>query len=293
MAKTLIYMADGKPVAALVNGESELNEGKLRRHINANLLRMATAQEIEKVTGAPIGFSGPVGLKNVPIFVDWDVVASEDLVTGANQKDKHLNYVNVGRDFQPTAVGDLRFVREGDSCAACQTKLRIVTSMEIGHIFKLGTRYTAPFEANFVDESGQRQHALMGCYGIGVNRVMAAIAEEHADEKGICWPVAVAPYTLHLITVNETDPMTHVAAEKLYGALTVKGVEVLYDNRNERAGVKFNDADLIGSPVQIILGEKNLKVGKIDFKTRKTGKSELVQQEEAVEYALTACQENA
>lgn len=288
MVKTLIYMGDGKPLVALVTGESELNEAKLRRLAGVKLLRMATGEEIQKVTGAPLGFSGPVGLKGIPIFADWDVAVLANFVSGANQKDRHLKNVNLGRDFEPTQVGDLRFVREGDLCPQCQEALRIVTTMEIGHIFKLGTRYSEPLEASFIDESGKKCPCLMGCYGIGVSRVMAAIVEEHQDERGITWPNLVAPYAVHLITVNESDDLTRGEAEKLYRDLTARGVEVLYDNRNERAGVKFNDADLIGIPLQLILGERNLKNGLIDFKTRRDGKSKLVPETEAVKTVIAS-----
>lgn len=282
MVKTLIYIGDGKPLAAVVTGESELNEGKLRRLAGAKLLRMATAQEIERFTGAPLGFTGPVGLKGIPLYADWEVEALCDFVAGANQKDKHLKQVNLGRDFQTAQTGDLRFIREGDLCAQCRSQVKIVTSMEIGHIFKLGTRYSELLEACFVDETGKRRPALMGCYGIGVNRMMAAIVEENSDERGIRWPLPVSPYQVHLITVNESDSLTHGQAEKLYGTLIREKFEVLYDDRNERAGVKFNDADLIGIPLQVILGEKNLKQGRVDFKSRRDGKSEWVPLEEAV-----------
>ncbi len=280
MVKTLIYIGDGKPLAALVTGESELNEGKLRRLARVKLLRMATAEEIQKFTGSPLGFSGPVGLKEVPLFVDWDVEFLSDFVTGANQKDKHLKNVKLGRDFKPTQAGDLRFMREGDRCPDCRSELKIITTMEIGHIFKLGTRYSESLEACFVDETGKKRPAIMGCYGIGVSRALAAVIEEHHDDKGILWPKAVSPYDVHLLTVNESDPGTREAAKKLYERFTEEGTGVLYDNRNERAGVKFNDADLIGIPIQVILGEKNLKQGVVDVKTRRDGKSQLVKPEE-------------
>ncbi len=284
LVKTLLYIADEKPVAAVVSGESEVNEGKLRRLCNASFLRMATTAEILKFTGAPLGFSGPVGLERVPIYADWDVQGMSDFVTGANQKDRHLKHVNLGRDFKAEAIGDLRYVREGDHCPKCRAKLEIVTTMEIGHIFKLGTRYSEALNATFVDETGKKRPAIMGCYGIGVTRVLAAVVEEHHDEKGIRWPASVAPYQLHLITVNESDELTRTAARKLYDQLTQEGFEVLYDNRNERAGVKFNDADLVGIPLQVILGERNLKNGLVDFKTRRDGKSELVKLEEAISF---------
>lgn len=276
MVKTLIYIGDGKPLAGIVTGESELNEGKLARLSGVKILRMATADEIEKSTGAPLGFSGPVELKNIPLYADWDIEALSDFVTGANQKDRHLCNVNMGRDFQPTKVGDLRYIREGDVCPECHSKIKIVITMEIGHIFKLGTRYSEPLGAFFIDESGKRHPALMGCYGIGVSRMLAAIAEENQDERGLCWPNSISPYDVHLITVNESDSQTRGVAVKLYDEMSRNGCEVLYDDRNERAGVKFNDADLIGIPLQVILGEKNLKNGMVDLKKRRQGKSELI-----------------
>lgn len=170
--------------------------------------------------------------------------------------------------------------KTGDLCPRCGEAVKIITTMEVGHIFKLGTRYSEPLGAGFSDESGQRRTAVMGCYGIGVNRTMAAIVEENQDEKGICWPPAVAPFKAELITVNEADAGTREAARKLYDGLTRQGIEVLYDNRNERAGVKFNDADLLGTPLQVILGERNLKNGEADLKSRRDGKSQLVKLDE-------------
>lgn len=280
MVKTLLYIGDGRPIAALVTGDSELNEAKLRRLAGVKLLRMATAEEIQKATGAPLGFSGPVGLKGIPLFVDWDVEGLSDFVTGANQKDRHLKNVNAGRDFRPTAAGDLRFVREGDRCPKCRSDLKVITTMEIGHIFKLGTRYSESLGVYFVDDSGRRKLVVMGCYGIGVSRILAAVVEEHHDEKGILWPRAVSPYEIHLLTVNESDALTRKVAEELYESLRREGREVLYDNRNERAGVKFHDADLIGIPVQVILGERNLRQGLVDVRTRKDGQSHLTGVEE-------------
>ena len=284
MVKTLLYVGDGKLIAALITGESELNEGKLRRLAKVKMLRMASSDEIQKATGAPVGFSGPVGLKGVSIYADWDVEKLDSFVTGANQKDRHLKNVQAGRDFKPTETGDLRFVRQGDSCTECSTQLEIITTMEIGHIFKLGTRYSEPLSANFVDETGKRKTVIMGCYGIGVNRVMAAIVEEHQDDRGIKWPESIAPYRVELITVNESDPATRQAAEKLYQTFVNAGIETLYDNRPERAGVKFNDADLIGIPFQVIVGERNLAAGKLDIKRRQSGQSDLVRLEDVLSF---------
>ena len=284
LVKTLLYIGEGQPIAALITGESELNEGKLRRLAGVQVLRRASPEEIQKITGAPLGFSGPVGLKGVRLFADWDVLGLEDFVTGANQKDRHFKNVNLGRDFEPTGAGDLRFNQEGDGCPQCGKKLKIITTMEIGHIFKLGTRYSESLGACFVDKAGKKKPAIMGCYGIGVNRTMAAVAEEHHDERGLRWPKSVAPFEVHLITVNESHERTREEALKLYSSLRAEGFEVLYDSRNERAGVKFNDADLLGVPLQIILGEKNLKEDRVDFKDRITGKSNLVKLSEALAF---------
>lgn len=177
-------------------------------------------------------------------------------------------------------AGEPPDLKTGKRCLQCGETMKIITTMEVGHIFKLGTRYSEPLGAGFVDESGQRRTAVMGCYGIGVNRTMAAIVEENQDEKGICWPPAVAPFKIELVTVNESDAGTREAARKLYDEWTHQGIEVLYDNRNERAGVKFNDADLLGIPLQVILGERNLKNGEADLKSRRDGKCRLVKLDE-------------
>ena len=274
--KTLIFMADDKPVAALVTGDSEVNEGKLRKLVGAKELRQAEAHEIREATGAPVGFAGPVGLK-IPIYADWDVLGIADGVTGANEQDKHRKHVVAGRDFTPTASGDIRFVKDGDLAPDGKGKLVLTTSMEIGHIFKLGTRYSESIGAHFLDEKGERKPAIMGCYGIGVNRILAATIEQHHDLKGIQWPEAIAPYAVEIITVNHADDNVRAAAEKIYEELTKAGKDVLFDDRDERAGVKFNDADLVGIPKQIIIGDRSLKEGKVELKDRKTGETKLVE----------------
>ena len=270
MVKTLIYIAEGKPIAALVTGESEVNEGKLKRLAGAREIRQAQPVEIQEATGAPVGFAGPVGLK-IPIYMDWDILVMADFVTGANEKDRHLKNVNVGRDFQPTASGDIRYVREGDLAPDGKGPLRLTTTMEVGHIFKLGTRYSKSIGAYFLDERGERQPAVMGCYGMGVNRILAAAIEEHHDERGIKWPESIAPFDVEIVTVNHDHAESRAAADKIYEDLLAAGVQVLYDDRQERAGVKFSDADLIGIPTQVVMGERNLKEGKLEIKSRATG----------------------
>lgn len=275
MVKTMIYIADGKAIAALVPGDCEVNEGKLRRLIGAAQFRAAENHEIKEATGAPVGFAGPVGLK-IPVYADWDVMGMADFVSGANQADKHMKNVTPGRDFTPQTPGDIRYVREGDLAPDGCGRLKLVTTMEIGHIFKLGTRYSVSMGAAFLDEKGERKPAIMGCYGIGVNRILASAIEEHHDEKGIKWPAAIAPFQIEIITVNQAEPSIRKAAEDIYTQLTAKGWEVLYDDRDERAGVKFNDAELIGIPFQIIVGERNLQAGKVEIKDRNAGQARLV-----------------
>lgn len=275
MIKTMIFVADGKTIAALVTGDSEVNESKLRKMIGASSIRPATSEEIRTATKAPVGFAGPSGL-TIPVYADWDILAGTDFVTGGNEQDKHLKGVVPGRDFNPTASGDIRFVKEGDLSPDGKGKLRLTTTMEVGHIFKLGTRYTKALGVEVIDEKGERVPVIMGCYGIGVNRILAAAIEEHHDEKGIKWPAAIAPFDFQVITVNQQDAATREAAEKVYGLLTKNGKEVLYDDRDERAGVKFNDAELLGIPVQIIAGERNLKEDKLEIKNRLTGESKTI-----------------
>lgn len=281
MIKTLIFIADEKAVAALVTGDSEVNEGKLRKRIGAKTIRQAEAHEIREATGAPVGFAGPVGLK-IPVYADWDVIGIADGVTGANQEDKHLKNVTFGRDFKPAGTGDIRFVKDGDLSPDGKGKLKLTTSMEIGHIFKLGTRYTESIGAYFLDEKGERKPAIMGCYGIGVNRILAAAIEQHHDTKGIQWPDEIAPFAVEIITVNHGDENVRQAAEKIYTELITKGIEVLFDDRDERAGVKFNDADLVGIPKQIVVGDRNLAQGKVEIKDRSTGVAKLVDLSEVI-----------
>ncbi len=268
MIKTLIYLADGKPLAVLVRGDHEVCEAKVRRHLGTTNLLLAGKEEIERVTQAPVGFAGPVGLSGIPCLADFDVAAIEDGVTGANQKDKHLRHVVPGRDFEVGEATDLRYCLDGDVCPACKKPLKLERALEVGHVFKLGTRYTKPFEASFRDESGERRTIIMGCYGIGVTRLLAAVIEQHHDERGITWPRTVAPFDVEIVTLNESHAPTREAAAKLYEVLRSGGLEVLYDDRDERAGVKFNDADLLGVPLRVVLSEKTLASQSFELKAR-------------------------
>ncbi|MBI4387859.1 MAG: proline--tRNA ligase, partial [Candidatus Omnitrophica bacterium] len=268
MVKTILYVAGGEMVAACVDGATEVNEGKLRKAIQAKELRLATSEEIEKATGAPLGFSGPVGLKHIKIVIDADILKMQNFVTGANQKDKHFKNVNLGRDFKADLIADIRYAREDDHCPKCHETYQFLTAMEVGHTFQLGTRYSKALEATYHDEAGEIHPIVMGCYGIGVNRLLAAAIEECHDEKGVIWPVTIAPFQAVLMTLNEQDEASRRVAEEVYGQLTQAGIDLLYDDRRERAGVKFNDADLIGIPIHVIISERNLAKHQIEIKTR-------------------------
>ncbi len=277
MIKTLIYVADGKPIAVLLRGDHEANEGKVRRAAGAAKVEMADPAVILQVTGAPVGFAGPVGLKQpIPIYADREIEKIANGVTGANAAETHFTGVNYGRDFQATAFADLRNAVDGDPCPRCSSKLAVRHAIEIGHVFKLGTKYSDALSARFLDQSEQLKPIIMGCYGIGVNRIIAALIETCHDDNGIIWPMTLAPYEVLLSPVKVTDPATKEATERLYNELTAAGIEVLADDRNVRAGVKFKDADLIGIPLRVVIGERGLKEGKLEMKWRWAKQAEMI-----------------
>src|SRR5262249_11636629 len=222
---------------------------------------------IRRVTGAPVGFAGPVGIQ-CRVVADHDVPQIADAVTGANEADQHLTGVNVGRDYQLESTGDLRMAHGGDPCPRCGAALELVHGIEVGHVFKLGTRYSVALEAEFLDEKEERHAMIMGCYGIGINRIVAALAETSYDENGLIWPLSIAPYEVLIIPLNVTEPETMEVAEKYYAELQQAGVDVLLDERDAGAGLKFKDADLIGIPLRIVIGGKGLKEGQVEVKWR-------------------------
>lgn len=264
-AKTLIYRADGTLVAAMVRGDRELNETKLMNVLKCNELEMADAESVRQVTHAQVGFAGPVGL-NLRIIVDHEVAAAVNLIVGANETDYHLKNVTIGRDFQGE-IHDIRSITQEDPCPHCGGKISLTRGIEVGHIFKLGTKYTQALGCNYLDEEGKEKPMVMGCYGIGLNRSMAAIIEQNYDEYGIRWPMAVAPYHVIIVPVNVQDETVMKTAETLYEELQKAHVEVMLDDRNERPGVKFKDADLIGIPIRINIGKKAAE-GYVEFKYR-------------------------
>ena len=267
LIKTLIYLADGKPIAVLIPGDRELNEHKLARALGGVTLQMADDQTIARVTGAPVGFAGPVGLK-IPIYADAELTTPRPCAAGANAADTHLIHVVLGRDAVVTEFHDLVTAREGDRCPRCNGKMREKRGIEVGHVFKLGTKYSKAFDAGYLDAEGNRQICVMGCYGIGVTRTLQAIIEQSHDANGIIWPMAVAPYQVSLVVPNTQHPESVRVAEELLKALEARGIEVLFDDRDERPGVKFKDADLLGLPIRAVVSERSLAEGKVEIKLR-------------------------
>ncbi|WP_010587855.1 proline--tRNA ligase [Schlesneria paludicola] len=285
MVKTLIFIADEKPVAVLLRGDHEANEGKIRRALGVKVLELADPDTILKVTGAPVGFAGPVGIK-CPIFADHDVPLVVNAITGANEGDYHLANVNVGRDYSLETTFDLRNAAAGDPSPRGEGTLELVHGIEVGHVFKLGTKYSTSMDALYDDESETRKPIIMGCYGIGVNRILAGLAETRHDEQGLIWPLAVAPYEVivSVIGANETDTLS--AAETFYQELKAAGVDVLLDDRDLRPGVKFKDADLIGIPLRVNYGGKGLKEGIVELKWRTSADSQRVATADALKTVL-------
>lgn len=265
--KTLLYNVDGRIVAVFVRGDREVNEVKVANASNASGdLEMASHEEYINAAGCDIGFAGPIGIKADLILVDEEVTNMYNFVTGANETGYHIKNVNYRRDFEGI-VGDFRNVKEGDKCPVCGGNVTIARGTEVGHIFKLGTKYSKAMNANFIDEDGKEKPFIMGCYGIGVTRTMASVIEQHHDDNGIIWPLSVAPYHVSIIPVNIKDEEQTKIANELYESLTNMGIEVLLDDRNERAGVKFKDSELMGIPMRVTVGKK-INDGEIEFKLR-------------------------
>jgi len=280
--KTLIYIVDEVPYAVLVRGDRELNEVKLKNHLQGMEIFLAPEDMVKELAGAATGSVGPVGLK-IKVLADLEIQGMSDAVCGANREGCHLVHVLPGRDFVPSMYLDLRNVEAGDPCPHCQGELRATRGIEVGHIFKLGTKYSKAMDAWFLDEEGNKRHYVMGCYGIGISRVMAAAIEQKHDENGIIWPMSIAPFQVIIVPVNARDEQQMNSAVDLYQKLQQAGVEVLLDDREERAGVKFKDADLIGIPLRITIGPKSLKQGKVEIKKRWETENELVDQSSIVE----------
>ncbi len=280
--KSIIYLADGTPVMAVVPGSRDINEVKLRKAAGAAALELAPGSVVEEVTGAPVGFAGPVKGPAIRTIFDVSVKGIANAVTGANEKDRHYAGVAPGRDFTVAEEADITSARGGDGCPRCDGALAERRGIEVGHIFKLGYKYTRSMNLTVLDEHGKPVHPVMGCYGIGVNRTMAAVIEQHHDGKGIIWPITVAPFEAHLVGITKTaDEERRV--DEVYGELARSGVDVLYDDRKASPGVKFADADLIGVPIRVTMGKNYWQKGEIEIKLRGgaevivTGRDDLLQ----------------
>ncbi|MDK0538889.1 proline--tRNA ligase [Clostridium perfringens] len=279
IAKTLIFQADDKVVAVVLRGDREANEVKIANAIGEVIeLEMASEEAVKEATGAAVGFAGPMGIKVDMLLVDQEVANMYNFIIGANETDMHLKNVNYGRDFEGV-VGDFRNVTIGEKCPECGKEITISRGTEVGHIFKLGTKYSESMGATFIDEDGKAKPFIMGCYGIGVTRTVASIIEQHNDENGIIWPLEVAPYHVSVIPANVKNEEQATKAEEIYNELRKIGVEALLDDRKERAGVKFKDSELMGIPMRITVG-KMIGEGQVEFKLRNGGEVETLSIEE-------------
>lgn len=279
IAKTLIFQADDKVVAVVLRGDREANEVKIANAIGEVIeLEMASEEAVKEATGAAVGFAGPMGIKVDMLLVDQEVANMYNFIIGANETDMHLKNVNYGRDFEGI-VGDFRNVTIGEKCPECGKEITISRGTEVGHIFKLGTKYSESMGATFIDEDGKAKPFIMGCYGIGVTRTVASIIEQHNDENGIIWPLEVAPYHVSVIPANVKNEEQANKAEEIYNELRKMGVEALLDDRKERAGVKFKDSELMGIPMRITVG-KMIGEGQVEFKLRNGGEVETLSIEE-------------
>ncbi|MDT3699397.1 MAG: proline--tRNA ligase [Thermincola sp.] len=282
--KTLIYQTEDKPVAVLVRGDREINEIKLQNLLGCLHLALAEDRTVVELTGAATGYAGPVNLKNIRMIVDKEVAVMKNAVAGANKTDHHTLNVNPGRDFALDETADIRMVHAGEPCPRCGGTLREARGIEVGQVFKLGTKYSQALGAKFLDENGKEQLMIMGCYGIGVSRTVAAAIEQNHDNDGIVWPMPIAPYHALVVPVSTKDEKQMEMAEALYHSLINMGVEAAIDDRNERPGVKFKDADLIGYPLRIVIGGKTVDEGTVEIKHRRNSNVDTVQFDGAAAY---------
>ena len=283
LAKSVVYRHDKKPVLVLMVGNDQLNETKLSSALGGGGVEPIPAEELKSLTGADGGSIGPVGLKGFRIIADKRLEGANNLVSGANKNEYHLTNVDLQRDAKVEGYYDLRVVEEGEACPTCSTPLRVAHAIELGHIFKLGTKYSESLGVKFLDEKGKSQPVIMGSYGIGVERIVAGHIEQSHDENGIIWNKALAPYHVHVIAVSMNSKETVAASNQIYRALTEAGVETMFDDRaNVSPGFKFKDADLLGMPLQLIVGDKGLKNNQVEIKRRRTGERVMVPLDDVV-----------
>jgi prolyl-tRNA synthetase len=281
MLKTLIYTYDNKNIAVLVRGDHDVNESKLTRALSQDKIALADEKAVAELTNSPIGFAGPIGLKT-QIIADEAVPIMKNCVVGGNKADIHIMNANIERDFKIDKVADIRYVTEGDRCPKCKDLLNISNGIEIGHVFKLGTKYTEALNAKFLDKTGEERPIIMGSYGIGINRIIAATIEKSHDSDGIIWPLPLAPYELLISPINVKDDTIMNAATKMHDELCEAGIEVLLDDRDQRAGFKFKDADLIGIPIRVTIGNSFKENGEVEIKVRSKNKTHFSRPENIV-----------
>lgn len=283
LLKTLVYIADGEPVAVLLRGDRELEEVKLKNYLGATDLRLADDKETFDATGVPSGYLGPLGI-NIRLVADQEITSTANVTVGANEKNYHLQNVNYGRDFNPEEIADIRQLTEADPCPVCSGPIRLVLGIEVGHIFKLGTSYSESMKAYYQDRDGNERPLVMGCYGIGVSRVVAAAIEQNHDDNGIIFPVPLAPFQVGVLNLGLSDPEVSEAAEKIYSQLDEAGFDVFMDDRDERPGIKFKDADLLGFPYRITVGKRYKENSRVEVRRRKDGETEDVRIDDIVTY---------
>jgi prolyl-tRNA synthetase len=290
LIKTLLFETDKGDVAVVLAGNHEVNEVKVKNLLGADWVKLAGEDRVRELTGAPSGYTGPVGL-TMRVLADYSVRGIASGATGANEKDAHLVDVVPDRDFRPDAYADIRGIEEGDRCPRCKGPLHFSRGIEVGHVFRLGTKYSQSLSATYLDAGGKEQMIVMGCYGIGVGRTAAAAIEQHHDQDGIIWPISIAPFEVCVLPVNTKIDGLVKEAERVGEELTGKGIEVLFDDREERPGIKFKDADLVGIPLRVTFGEKNFAGGYAEIRDRKTGETERVELSAIVDKVCVAVEE--
>jgi prolyl-tRNA synthetase len=275
LVKTLVFDTDLGAVMVLIRGDREGNEIKIKNHLGAQFLELIGEARFEEATGGPIGYCGPVGTKCKRVLADHSLRGRKRWIIGANKRDHHIDYAVPGRDFPEPDFGDFTTAIAGDPCVRCGTKLEIYRGIEVGHIFKLGTKYSESMQCNFLDEAGQRVPMIMGCYGLGIGRTVASAVEQSHDADGIIWPMPIAPFEVVVTSIGKEENVA-AAANDIYEKLLAAGIDVLFDDRDERPGVKFKDADLIGFPLRIAVGAKSLANGNIEWSWRKDPRNKLL-----------------
>jgi prolyl-tRNA synthetase len=281
LVKTLVFETEKGPVMVLVRGDREGNEIKIKNHLGVDVLEMVAENRFEAATGAPVGYCGPVGTKCTRVLADVSLKSRKNWIVGGNRKDTHTSGVNPGRDFPEPEWGDFTTVFAGDPCPRCGTPLEIYRGIEVGHIFKLGTKYSESMHCVFLDEKGERQPMIMGCYGLGIGRTVAAAVEQSHDDNGIIWPMPIAPFEVVVTALGREENVVRTA-DDVYEKLLAAGIDVLIDDRDERPGVKFKDADLIGFPMRVAVGAKSLANGQIEWSWRKDRAKQLGAPEEVI-----------